>query len=120
MNPSQDYKDLLTLISQEDGSQQDLYTELLKREQNVLDVVSRMMTQDKQETSHKRLFLENSLLDFIAKFSNAWKNIFTELVIERNVNQWFEIVFKDERKIYVGCMFIFIAFFMFFITISSD
>lgn len=120
MNPAQEYRDLLHLVEQESSTHDDVYTELLKRENKVLELVSRMSQQAKDNKTKSNLFLEGSLLDLIAKFSYTWTNIFQELVIEKNYDQWFSIVFKDERKIYVGCMFILLALFLFFISMTSD
>ena len=119
MDPQREYKDLLKLVDQEDKTQEDIYTELLKREGKVLDVVSRMMTQERLEDTTSTMFLNSSILDLVAKFSFTWTNIFNEMVVEKKYSDWINVLFKKERKIHVGMMFLFIAFFCFMISISQ-
>lgn len=120
-NPQKDYTDLLKLVTQDEASQQDVYTELLARESKVLDVVSRIATQSRLEDSIKRSVMKMSIPDLVTKFSHAWMQIFRELiVVEKQAYTILDVILKDDRKIYVGMMFIVLAFFAFFTSIASD
>lgn len=101
------------------NSKQDVYTELMKKEENVLNTANRIVDMSQRNTMNESLFYNQSILEVVVKFANTWHNIFSELVNE-HMYKYPEMVFwKEDRKIYVGMMLVLIGLFLFFIENSS-
>lgn len=111
--PLKSYSDLLHLIDIDEDLRKDLYTELVNKEKNVLDVSSRIATQENEKTLVSSFFLNLTLREIIAKFAFTWQNIFEELVVDRQYDKLPVILFQKDRKIYVGIMILFIVFFLY-------
>lgn len=119
MNPLKQYSDLINLIETDAASREDVYTELIKKEEKVLDVISRVATQNDKKKTHK--FSDLSIAESIARFANTWKNIFVESVEAKSKDPriYASIIMKDDRKIYVGLMMVIFAMFLYFISVGD-
>lgn len=111
------YKTILESISSKDYSKSNAYEDLLKVEKNVLDTINRVAEYEEKKKENYS-FYEKSIYDIITIFANTWVNIFNEIFVEKQYRTLKEIIFKNDRKIYVGLMFIIIAFFLFLYIIS--
>jgi hypothetical protein len=112
-----DYSKLLELVN--DSTQGDVYNELMKKEERVLDVVARAANQNKLTTLKDTLFYNQSLVEIAIMFMNTWKNIFRELAVEHKYSDLADILWDGDRKIYTGMMFVVISLIFFFIDISG-
>lgn len=122
MAPSSEYTKLLTSLKDDKMTKGDVYTELVKKESNVLSTVNRMIDHEQQKKIDTTLFYNMSLLSMVAVFANTWKNIFLELAIQksfRDIPGLLDIFTKNDRKIYVGLMIALIGLSLFFVDISS-
>lgn len=122
--PLKEYNDLLKLLEKDDLSRENLYQELMLKEQQVLDVSSRIATTHEKNQSINATFINTSLTNIIARFANVWTNIFTEIVENATPDQYRaldprRLLLKDDRKIYLGIMFILLALLSFFISITQ-
>lgn len=119
MYPLKEYTDVLNLIDKDSVTRQDVYTELLKKEDKVLDVIARVANQD--EIKRKGRLMEMSISEAIARFANTWKNIFVESIEAKSKDPrtYGNIITKDDRKVYVGVMLVVIAMFLFFISVTD-
>ena len=120
VKPETEYKDFIKLIeSSNKNNNNEVYSLLQGKEKDVLDTVNRVVDHEKGKRDESTLFYNLSFLTLVAMFANTWKNIYREVVIERNIKNIVYILTKDDRKIYVGIMILLIVFFLFFIEINS-
>jgi hypothetical protein len=117
MTHQKQYSDLLHLLDNVDTNKEDVYTQLMKKEDNVLNVLSRMSTQDDKKTLTSSMFLSLSINDIIARFAYTWQNIFIETIIDHNIENIPYTLFQNERKIYVGIMLVLVSLFLYFATL---
>lgn len=107
------YNDLLQLLKDDDAARKDVYQNLMEKEERVLNALSSAKNNTNSKNTLTNLFLNMSLSDIVARFAYTWQNIFHELVIDRQMNALPMILFRQERKLYVGLMLIFISGFLF-------
>lgn len=126
MYPLKEYSDLVNLIEKDQASREDLYQELINKERDVLDVISRVATQRDVDKQHKSLFINITISEAIARFANVWSMIFTEtidLAYSKRVptsKDFHAIFLQGDRKIYIGVMMILISLLIFFISITQQ
>lgn len=113
MEPVKSYNDILKLLENGELQGKDVYTELMQKEKHVLDVSSRIATQEKEQTMFSTMFLNLSIYEIITRFAFTWQNIFTEIFIEKDYWSIPDILFKKDRKIYIGLMMLLISCFLF-------
>lgn len=116
-NDLQNYTDLLRLLENNETDKRDVYNKLLEKEEKVLDIMSRVSTQEQQKNMFQNMFLNLSLYDIMARFAFTWQNIFTETVIDHRFDELPFILFQNDRKLYVGIMIVFISIFLYFVTL---
>lgn len=105
------YKTILDAMkTNNDYLNKDIYTDLIKIEENVLNTLNRMDQFTKEENEKKTLKYNTSFYDFVSLFVNNWINIYDEIFKEKQYISIVDIFTKGDRKIFVGAMFILIAF----------
>lgn len=110
--PFQSYSNMMYMLENDKLSRKDVYTELMKKEDKVLDITSRLANKNNTVQKENLLFVNLSISDLIARFAFTWQNIFNEFIIERRYDELPMILFANERKFYVGMMFIIISVFL--------
>lgn len=105
------------MIKNDKITRKDVYSKLMEKEEKVLDISSRLADQNVKKTQENLLFLNLSISDLIARFAFTWQNIFNEFIIERRYNELPMILFKDERKFYVGIMLIIVSSFIVIVSL---
>lgn len=113
-----EYKSILDLLNK-DISKNDIYSELMKKEENILNTVNRLSTTNISSSIQDTIFYNKSLLEILTLFANTWTNIFTELINEDMYKYPTKVFWEGDRKIFVGIMIVIIALFLFFIQISA-
>ena len=111
--PLNDYNDMLQLLKSDDMSRKDVYSELMEKEENVLNTISRISSQERIKTIYENTFGQLTIRDVFARFAFTWQNIFNELIVERMFSQALDVLFMGDRKIYVGIMIVIISLFLF-------
>ena len=114
---SRTYNDLLMMLDKDEATKEDTYKELMAHESKVLRSISSASNHRQKNEQFTNLFLNTSISDIIARFAFTWQNIFHELVIERQFDSIPMILFKQERKLHVGLMMVFISGFLFLATV---
>jgi tetrahydromethanopterin S-methyltransferase subunit A len=115
-----EYSKLLKLLNSKTDDPSTVYEELIKKEDRVLDVVNRVVNYSNEKQVKSEEFMNLSLNHIVARLFTVIKAIMSEIMLVRNFNQFMDVVTKeDDRKIYVGLIFIILAVFIFFIVISS-
>lgn len=117
-HPLAEYNDLLKLLEDDEKMRKDVYQDLVNKEKDVLDIISRVAEQKERASPFLTPFSRITVAEAIARFSFTWKNIVTELIESRGHN-FFIIMLKDDRKIYVGIMIIMLALLIFFVGVSE-
>lgn len=104
------YKTILEAIDKNaDYSNKDIYKDLIKIEENVLNTLNRVDKFINEDDGKKTLNLNTSFYDFVSLFVNNWINIYNEIFKEKQFISIVDIFTKGDRKIFVGTMFILIA-----------
>lgn len=104
------FKTILEVIQNDanEASKKDIYTELIKVEDNVLNTLNRL-AETSENAKTNQLSLNMSIIEFITLFINNWKNIYREIFLDKQYNSFVHIFTSGDRKIFVGSMFILIA-----------
>jgi predicted CopG family antitoxin len=117
------YKRLKKMLD-EDSPKDDIYAELLRKEEKALNVLNRLA--EKQEKSRKdtSLFiLDMSLLELLHMFIHEWRMIFHDIMlIGVNQTSYMDILHSlilNKRKLVLGMTLVLISFFLFFVDISK-
>lgn len=113
-----DYDELVKML-ETDQNKDDVYQAIMKKEENVLQVMNRIADERRENNSRATVIYNLSLLEFSTNFLTIWKNIITEFLYPGAYLRWQEILMQEDRKIYVGAMLVLIAFVLFFIDIST-
>ena len=112
------YRQYNKLLDTKSISKDDVYTELMKKEDKVLDVMKRVSETENIKQSDAILFYNRPVIDVIATFINTWRTMFHELVVEDGWKAPDKVFWNDDRKIYVGMMIILVALVLFFVDTS--
>lgn len=116
-SPYEEYKALLNMVKDPSYSKDDVYATLMKKEENVLNTVNRVIANDKKQNDRK-LFYNMTIVEAVTAFSHTWKNIFNELFVHKQTDIY-EIFVANDRLIYLGIMIVTIAIILYFIDISK-
>lgn len=117
VNPNKEYDEILTAL--DEGNNDIVYQDLIKKEKSVLDSINRVVNQKQSENVQSSQIAKMDVLKLISNFSFTWRAIFEELVIERRYREALHILTHGDRKIYLGIMIVLIAFTLFFIDAST-
>lgn len=117
METNMEYKDLMNLLNKADPK--DVYEELIKKEDNVLNTINRVVNHSNEKEIKMQEFTNMSLDDIIHKLFWNLRLITNELYSIKTVQDLGKSLLKDDRKIYIGIMMLLISLFLFFIIISN-
>lgn len=117
-----EYKSLSNLLTE--VPRDDVYTELMKKEERVLDVVNRIAEQQNKKSQIDSMFYNMTLIEIVLSFVTNIRNMFQELIVVdikayQNPSFFVEILWTGDRKIYLGMLVVLISLFIFFIDISG-
>lgn len=112
-----DYKALLSLLKKSDPKE--IYEELMKKEEKVLDTVNRVVNYSNEKELKETEFLNKTVAQHIYGLFWAMKGIISELYHIKTIQDVKKTLMRDDRIIYVGIMLLCIAFFLFFVINSS-
>lgn len=120
----QDYNELMRDIddatddSANNVKKETIYESIMKKEENRINLLNRMMDKKQEEAGELGLFLNMSLSDIANKAVSIWWDIYMD-VLYRKVTDPVELFWKGERKIFVGLLVVVIATVLFFVNISG-
>lgn len=113
-----DYDNLVKLL-ESDAKREDVYETIMNKEANVLQVMNRISNDKLKHDQNNQQLINMTIADFVMTFANTWRNIVNEFMFPQSYTQWREILFADDRKVYVGAMFVIISLVLFFVDISK-
>lgn len=105
------------MLEGDEATREDVYRDLMAHESKVLSSISSIITNQHEKQQLSSLLLNTSISDIVARFAFTWQNIFQELIIERQFDSIPMILFKQERKLHVGLMMMFISGILFLTTV---
>lgn len=116
-----EYGALLDKLDQKLLSKEDVYQDLMQKEQNTLQILDRLAEHTQRETLSKRLWTQVSLPELLHLFASTWKAILHDMVTikPKSFVSWMSLWIGGDRKIVMGMTCICISLFIFFIQISS-
>jgi hypothetical protein len=117
-----EYSRLVAKLDGKDKNQSDVYEELVKLENNVLNVAERISANNLNAYLKDTLFYNQSLIDIFVKSATTWKAMFVEIFVFKDFNSVQDIMrifLYNDRKIYLGILLGLVSLFLFFIDISS-
>lgn len=112
-----DYQALLLLLKKSEPK--DVYEELMKKEEKVLDTVNRVVNYSNEKELKESEFLNKTVAQHVSGLFWAMKGIMSELYRMKTIQDVKSTLTKDDRMIYIGIMLLCIAFFLFFVINSS-
>jgi hypothetical protein len=112
-----EYSKLIDLLQKTDD--REIYEELMKKEENVLDTVNRVVNYSNEKEVKSKEFMNMSLDQIIHKFFWNIKLIFSELLSAKTIQDASKVVLKEDRRIYIGLLLVIISIFLFFVIISK-
>ena len=111
------YKELVRLLKNSDPTT--VYEELMTKEENVLRTIDRVINySNEQELKHKE-FTNQSIVDIIHNLFWNMQLMWSELYDVKTYQDFTKVMFKDDRKIYIGILMLVICVMLFFIMISA-
>lgn len=119
-DPTVEYSKLVNLLQSSNVSKGEVYSELMKKEENTLKTINRVVEHESNKRTDEKLLYNMPLLTIIALFVNTWRNIFLELASMgelKNFNTIYDIFTKKDRKIHVGLMLLVVGIFLYVIDI---
>lgn len=120
-----DIKKLVDSINDPTLSKDDIYTELLNKETNTLNIINRVIETENTKKNKSEMFIHKSIMDILIDFSSTWSNIINEAAIVNPLKEKVpimvitRILFDNERKIYVGIAMVLFCLIYFFVFISN-
>ena len=108
------YNDLVRLLDRSDP--QDIYEELMKKEERVLDTIDRVVNYSNEKQVKESEFLENSLNGIAHDFFWNMKLVMSDLYDVKTFQDLGRVLTKDDRKIYLGILAILVGLFLLFIV----
>jgi hypothetical protein len=112
-----DYRQLLELLKKSDPKE--IYEKLMEKEENVLDVVNRVVNVSNEKEIVGKEFMNKSLNDHVYGFFWTIKTLMSDLKKTRTLQGILRELQKDERPIYIGVLLILTALFLFFVLCSG-
>ena len=94
------------------GSGDELYQELMAKEQNVLATVNRVVNQKKRTTVRDEQFVNMPLMAVVLRFGTVMSTLIADMVKARSVGKAWAAVRREDRGIYVGLLLIVVALFL--------
>jgi hypothetical protein len=120
INPGKEYANIIKLVNESDINKEDMYEKLMKKEEKVLDIISRVEEQSRNKKVESNLFYNTPILDIANNLITTWKVIIREATHEDQAAATPKAILWDgERKIYVGISIVLIALVFFFIDTSK-
>lgn len=112
-----EYSQLQRLLKSSNPTE--IYSELMGKEEHVLDTINRVVNQSNEKEIKGTEFLNLSLLEITQKLFWNMQLTLHELYEVRTFQDLKKVFLKDDRKIYIGIVLVLISMFLFFIMIST-
>jgi hypothetical protein len=116
-DPDTEYASIIHLLDENQISKGDAYSQLMQKEKNALETINRVVDHEQDKKIQNSLFFNQSILSNLALFSNTWKVIIGEMMMVTHARDLKDILYRPDRKIYVGMMLFVIAFFIMMVEI---
>lgn len=111
------YKNIVEVIENENKNNKDIYTELIKTEENVLKTINNVINHN-NKLKLDDLFLDKSLSDILNKMIATSFEIYKDIFIVKSYKSLDEVFLSRDRKIYVGIMLIIVGLLIFIVFVS--
>lgn len=115
-----DYSEYQSLLDILDKSELDnTYTDLIKKEESVLDTINAVVNNIQDKSYEKKQFIHISLYELYTFLFLEIPRIGIELGTATSFKDLMIIIFKGYRIIYIGMLLVMISFFLFFYNNSK-
>jgi hypothetical protein len=114
-----EYSEYTGLVDILDKSENDSYSQLMKKEDKVLDTINNVVKYYKDEDTKEYEFVNKPIIEIFLSFFNTFIDIYTELLNMKKDSNIITIFTKEDRMIYIGILLIVISLFLFYIKISK-
>jgi hypothetical protein len=111
-----EYKSLVDIL--EHSNPDTAYTDLMNKENKVLDTVNGVINHYKDKKVEEKQFIHMSLYEIYNLFFLEMPEIMKELEKSQNVEDVMKILFLGKRVIYIGIMLVLISIILFFVNSS--
>lgn len=112
-----EYNKLVTLLKS--TNTEDIYEELLKKEDKVLDTVNRVVNYSNAEEVRQTEFENMSMNELTHNMFWTLQKIGREAWDIKTIQDVYRVMFTGERKFYLGVVVVMVSLFLFFVIIST-
>lgn len=117
MDENMDYTQLVHLLEKSDPA--DIYEQLIKKEDRVLDTINRTINYSNEKQLDASEVFNMSLHEIIRRFFWTLRTIFHDLFRVKTGQDLWQVMLKDDRKIYLGTLLLCVCIILFFISITT-
>ena len=122
-NGATEYSDLYNLITNKkpaSDSANEMYDELMKREERVLKIVDRVVDDKQAEHARSKTFSETPVNRIPYEMYKSVRGFITDLQTSADYGDVWKATFKGQRVIYIGLLLMIIAVFLMLIQVSEN
>lgn len=119
-----EYESLVNLIRTNDNiSKSTLYEKLMKKEDKTINLLNRIAEYETTKELKSKNISNFNISKLVHSFLQTWKLIIHDLLLlgvnKVTLKSIILIFYEKDRQFYVGVMMVMIAFFLFFLDIST-
>jgi len=118
-----EYSDLYNLITNKKpatDSVNEMYDELMKREDRVLKIVDRVVDDKQAEHARSKIFTETPVNRIPYEMYKSVRGLITDLQASKDYSDVWKATYKGQRIIYIGLLLMIIAVFLMLIQGSEN
>lgn len=112
-----EYSQLVDLLNK--SRPQDVYEELMKKEEKVLDTINRVVNYSNERETVKSEYMNMSINEHVHTLFKVVKQVQNDLFKAKSLKDVSATMLADDNMFYIGCLLVFVAIFLFFIIIST-
>lgn len=114
-----EYKSILDIA--QSPNQDNSYQELMKKEENTLNTVNNVIKYYQDRDIKSKQFVNLSFYEMAIRMTEIWTDIYSDILNWKDTknNNIMDVIFKEDRSIFIGIFLIITSFFLFFIIISD-
>jgi len=116
---TQEYKDVLNMIQDPSYNKSDIYEQIMKKEDNALNILSRIAENEQRKDLKTDNFMEMSMMQIIASFADSWKRLYQEAILEPDPKKIMAMMWTPKYRLNVGLMILMIALLVYLVDLSQ-
>lgn len=116
---AREYEELMDIINRRGRNGDEVYTNLMNKEERVLNTVDRVVNDARLQKIHRRSFLNMSLMEVASRTVDVVREIFHEMFVVESAREFTNAFTRIDRRPYLGVVLIIIAAIIMFVEAST-